>query len=120
MEPGENCQGCHGEQGPLYLGEPLRRARTWTIAGTVYDARGINSVEGAQVQITDANGFAFSLRTNPAGNFYSREQVALPLKACIENGGKTICQQSPVTSGACNSCHNLALFGAPAPPLEAP
>ncbi len=121
MEPGENCQGCHGGTGPLYLGERRRHGREWTIAGTVYDpANPALGVEGAQVKISDAKGFSFSLRTNQAGNFYSRETVAFPLQACIERNGRTTCQQSPVTSGSCNACHNLAIFGAPQPPLLAP
>ena len=122
MEPGENCQGCHGDgKETLYQGERARHATTWTIAGTVYDAANTGkAVEGAQVRITDANGFAFSLRANLAGNFYSKEAVALPLQACIDFGAKTVCQQSPVTSGSCNLCHNQLTDGAPQPPLAAP
>ena len=121
MEPGENCQGCHGRDGVLFLGERERHAKQWTVAGTVFDpANTAVGIESAQVHVTDANGFSFHLRTNQAGNFYSRESVTLPLQACIERNGKTVCQQSPVTSGACNSCHNLSVFNVPEPPLVAP
>ena len=121
MEPGENCQGCHGGTGTLYLSERRRHAKQWTVAGTVFDpANTAVGSEGVQVHITDANGFSFRLRTNLAGNFYTRETVQLPLQACLERNGNTVCQQSPVASGACNSCHNLALFNAPEPPLVAP
>lgn len=121
MEAGENCQGCHGGSGPLYLGERRREGVTWTVAGTVFEASNpAVSVEGAQVQITDATGFSFSLRSNLAGNFYTRETVSLPLQACIQNNGHKTCQQSPVTSGSCNSCHNLSVFNAPEPPLVTP
>ncbi|MGZ6142474.1 MAG: hypothetical protein ACXWLM_03995 [Myxococcales bacterium] len=120
MDPGENCLGCHGGEGQTYV---LRRrhAQPWTIAGTVFDAPDAGTgVEGAQVWVTDAKGFSFSLRTNLVGNFYSAEEIALPLSACIERNGKKTCQLSPVTSGACNLCHNLPELGAPQPPLVAP
>jgi hypothetical protein len=53
------------------------------------------AVKGAEVQITDANGFAFSLRANLAGNFYSKETVTPPLRsACIAFGGQTVCQDA--------------------------
>jgi hypothetical protein len=123
MEAGENCQGCHGDgKETLYLGERARHATTWTIAGTVYDpVDSGKAVEGSEVQITDQNGFAFSLRSNLAGNFYSKETVVFPLKsACIAFAGQTVCQQSPVTSGSCNQCHNQLSLGAPQPPLAAP
>ncbi len=121
MDPGENCQYCHGSDPVHYVVDRRRHAKTWNVAGTVFDpARPAFGFEGASVQITDANGFSFSLRTNQAGNFYSRETVALPLKACVERNGVRTCQQSPVTSGACNSCHNLTQLGAPQPPLSAP
>jgi hypothetical protein len=123
MEPGENCQGCHSGNSaePLYFGERRRHATTWTIAGTVFGgANGAVGVEGAEVQIKDANGFAFSLRTNQAGNFYSKETVAFPLSACVAIGGQAVCQASPVVSGSCNSCHNAASASAPATSLRAP
>ena len=34
----------------------------------------------AQVLITDANRFSFALRTNLAGNFYTRETISPPLR----------------------------------------
>jgi predicted small lipoprotein YifL len=119
MEAGENCQGCHGGEGPLYLGERAHNAKPWSVAGTVFSASG-QGVEGAQVHITDANGFSFWLRTNLAGNFYSAETVKLPLTTCIDWQGREKCQQSPVTKGTCNECHNLPEFGAPQAPLVAP
>lgn len=121
MEPGENCQGCHGDVGHLWLGERRRHARNWNVSGTVFDpADPAVGVEGAQVDVTDANGFHFSLRTNLAGNFYSAESVTPPLAVCVSRNGRKTCQQSPLASGACNDCHNLAVLGAPQPPLLAP
>ena len=124
MRPGEDCMACHGGRGTLPPGERERHAKAWSVAGTVFEAAGGGlegaGVEGADVQITDSAGFSFALRTNQAGNFYTRETVVLPLRACIARGGATVCQQSPVTSGACNSCHGLAVLGAPQPPLTPP
>jgi hypothetical protein len=118
MRPGEDCMACHGGTGSLPQAERTRHAKTWTVAGTVFEASDTAAgVEGAEIEIVDADGFSFALRSNLAGNFYSRESVRLPLKACIARGGATICQQSEVTSGACNSCHGLAQLGAPQPPL---
>ncbi len=116
MRPGEDCMACHGGVGSLPPGERVRHAKAWTVAGTVFDAADANlGAEGAQVQITDASGWSFSLRANLAGNFYTREGVQFPLRACVERNRVTTCQQSPVTSGTCNSCHAVA-----PPPLTAP
>ena len=121
MRPGEDCMACHGGTGSLPAGERRRHARDWTVAGTVFDpADTAVGIEGAEIEITDANGFRFTLTSNEAGNFYVRNQVTLPLAACISRNGTTVCQQSPVTSGSCNSCHGLAVLGAPQPPLLAP
>ncbi len=57
MRPGSDCMACHGGSG----------ARTWTIAGTVYDTTGSVGLLGANVNITDANGWSFTLRSNLAG-----------------------------------------------------
>ena len=123
MYPGENCQYCHGTDPVHYVVDRRRHGRTWTVAGTIFDpANPAFGVEGANVTITDANGFSFSLRTNQAGNFYSAETVALPLTACVERNGQKTCQPTPVTSGACSNCHNLQVLvpRPPQPPLFAP
>ena len=121
MRPGEDCMACHGESGgSLPPGERRRHAKDWTVAGTVFDqANPAAGIEGAEIAITDANGFHFTLTSNEAGNFYVRNDVTLPLNACVSRNGTTVCQQSPVTSGSCNSCHGLAVLGAPQPPLSA-
>jgi hypothetical protein len=118
MRPGEDCMACHGGDGSIVPGG-VTDAKAWTTAGTVFDrANTSRGAEGAQVQITDANGFSFSLRTNLVGNFYTRETIRLPLQTCISRNGRTLCMQSPATSGACNLCHGLG--SAPQPPLTAP
>ena len=102
MDPGSDCMRCHGSGG----GED--EARPWTVAGTVYptatSAAG-DGVLGARVHVRDASGFAFTLRTNLAGNFYSAESVALPLEVCVEHGGAEKCMPIPAPQGSCNACH---------------
>ncbi len=103
MRPGEDCLACHSETAPAG-----QRARTWSLAGTVYpsaEADASAGVEGAQVEVTDAAGRSFSLRTNQAGNFYSAESVAFPLRLCVSHGGASRCMEAPAASGACNACH---------------
>jgi hypothetical protein len=121
MRPGEDCMACHGGQGTLPPGERQRHAKKWTVAGTVFDpADPAQGFEGAYVHVTDANGWSFSLRTNEAGNFYTREDVAFPLQVCISRGSASRCQASALATGSCNSCHGLSVLGAPQPPLTAP
>jgi len=112
MRPGEDCLFCHSASGG---------ATPWNAAGTIFrQADGGQGFEGAQVHLTDSNGFSVSLRTNEAGNFYTRENLRFPVTPCIEANSKTICQQSPLAKGSCNTCHGEAVFGASQPPLTPP
>ncbi len=124
MRPGEDCMQCHSTSaslgGTLPGGERGHHASpAWSVAGTVF-ASGTSSAgyEGAEIQVTDANGWSFSLRSNEAGNFYSAESPTFPLHVCLNANGTTRCQQSALTSGACNSCHSAA--GAVGAQLAAP
>jgi hypothetical protein len=104
MEPGRDCLECHdGGEG-----------KRWSFAGTVYrtaDASPGAGVLGAHVQIRDANGWRFQVRTNVAGNFYSAEKVAFPLQVCVEYRGATSCMTEPVARGGCNGCHAVPPSG---------
>jgi hypothetical protein len=101
MAAGRDCMECHSSDG----GEEAD-ARAWTVAGTIAGRR------GAHVTITDQNGWSFTLRSNQAGNFYTAESVALPLRAISVDGtamsaadmAKTAAQRHP---GSCNAsgCH---------------
>lgn len=109
MRPGEDCLACHSPAAP-----PGQHARDWSLAGTVYAAPEVDAtagVEGAQVQVDDAGGRSFSLRTNQAGNFYSAESVTFPLRVCVSRGGGTRCMVAAVENGACNACHQPASIG---------
>ncbi|BDG10004.1 hypothetical protein [Anaeromyxobacter paludicola] len=109
MRPGEDCLRCHGGS-PASGGGEEERATPWSLAGTVYAAPGADAsagIEGAAVQVTDANGFAFTLTSNLVGNFYSAETVAFPIRVCVARGGAVRCMESPSPHGACNACHAL-------------
>src|SRR5512138_722640 len=100
MKPGSDCLGCHDGG----------RAKRWSVAGTIYDgpvdAPGA-AAEGATVRITDATGWTLERETNQAGNFYTAEPVAFPLKVCVTRHGGEACMQEPLPSGmsSCNACH---------------
>ena len=101
MRPGEDCISCHGG------GTGAEPAKAWTLAGTVYpalDAEPEAGLEGAQVEVTDANEVSFTLRTNLSGNFYSSEALAFPLKRlCIAYGGDERCMTQAAQNGSCKA-----------------
>lgn len=113
MLPGENCLECHG--GTLLAGEPPtvpdpRVAPPWTVAGTVFsapDAPASGGLEGALVQLTDADGIELTLVTNRAGNFYTTAPLRFPLQASVEHLGVSAGMERDVPYGGCNSCHRL-------------
>jgi hypothetical protein len=114
MRPGENCLECHG--GALLPGEPPtvadpdRADRRWTIAGTVFpsvSAAPADGVRGAKIHVRDANGKAFTLETNQAGNFFTAEPVTFPLRVAVEHRGETHEMEPDVPYGGCNSCHRV-------------
>jgi len=84
MLPGEDCLPCHdGATAP-----PFTTAGTW-------------GPPGRTVSISDANGKAVTLVTNAAGNFYTEEAIAFPLRVSV--AGEAM--PDPVTYGGCNRCH---------------
>lgn len=97
MRPGQDCLACH-------VGEN----RPWTVAGTIYaapDADENAGLEGAEVLVTDANGRELTMRTNPAGNFFTREALAAPYRVEVQYGETRMAMSHPPASGSCNSCH---------------
>ena len=101
MEPGSACLDCHGGGG----GE--EDAVAWTVAGTW-------SGQGLHVYIQDAAGKSFTIRTNQAGNFYTREPLQFPIAVSIEGafmppvqgiGGSGGVGQLQPADANCNRCH---------------
>ena len=124
MRPGQNCMACHSATPEASTGLPdgehgHQASPYWSVAGTVFYANKTSAgFEGAEIQVTDANGWSYSLRSNEVGNFYSAESPTFPLHVCISANGTVSCQQSTLASGACNSCHSVS--GSVGTPLTAP
>lgn len=103
MLPGRDCMECHSAGGE-------DDARPWTVAGT------IAGTAGAHVTLTDGNGWAFTLRSNRAGNFYTAEGVRLPLRAVSVDGKAMPASEMAATAnqrhpGSCNACHHGGVGG---------
>lgn len=123
MRPGDDCLRCHGGHPGGPETGPVEHADTFSVAGTVYgtpDADAKAGVEGAVVQITDANGSSFELRSNSVGNFYSAEQVAFPVQVCVTRDGASNCMTPPAPNGGCNYCHTVPPNGNAAGRIGAP
>jgi cytochrome c553 len=103
MHPGGDCIGCHEREGegPRYL-----------VAGTVYESVAelddCFGLAAALVEITDAEGREWSLRTNDAGNFFIEDHdgpLALPYTAKVVFDGMELAMATPQSDGACATCH---------------
>ncbi len=105
MTPGENCNGCHSPNGG---------ARTFSVAGTLYgrpDAPADEGLDGASVLVTDADGQQLTLTTNAAGNFYTRQPVAFPIRVEAHFGVGVQGMEPSAQNGQCNSCHSVPSTG---------
>jgi hypothetical protein len=98
MLPGSNCMECHGGAG----GGGEEDGPRWTVAGT-WDR------QGNKVHVQDANGKAFTLSANKAGNFWSAEPVAFPLRVSVDGQA----MPGTISTGSCNAagCHQRAGAG---------
>ena len=85
MAAGDDCLGCHSGGG---------EAKAWTVAGTM-------GHQGSAISISDAKGWSFTLRANQAGNFYTAEALAFPLRVAVDGA----VMPAAVTDGSCNRCH---------------
>lgn len=103
MNPGQQCIDCHEaeREGPVYV-----------IAGTVYGGASepddCDGIEGATVEVTDADGTVFTMTANAAGNFFLRasgNDVVFPVTAKVTSGDKTSEMVTAQATGECNSCH---------------
>ncbi len=107
--PGQPCLLCHDGA----MGDPPR----FTVAGTVFSTPGtLLAVEGATVQLVDANGSGAQVTTNSAGNFYATPgdySPTFPLQVTVAGpAGPTVHMQTLIggngtvePNGACASCH---------------
>jgi hypothetical protein len=122
MFPGRDCVGCHIENDgpPLAIGGTiypyvLGAGQPGLAAQTGTDCFG---VEGITITITDADGQAFDLVTNRAGNFFvegNPDDFAKPFNAVINwtNPTNDMPQTSPMNTapmyGGCARCHDTAV-----------
>lgn len=71
--PADDCGICHApaaSETAVY--QPIGRARVFTIAGTLYDARAARAaVSGAELVLQDYGGNVLSVTTNDLGNFWT-------------------------------------------------
>lgn len=111
MNPGRACIECHLRDGD---------APTYSVAGTAFYAPHeedlCNGYSGdppgsrqgaATVRLVDANGVMLTLPVNAAGNFFSEERLAFPLRLAEVIGptGVRRTMGEAVPHGDCNRCH---------------
>lgn len=103
---GEECVSCH---------RPGAKAAQWpfTAGGTVYRTSTDDPVPGLEavsITLTDAGGKVLRLRTNKAGNFFTKEAIAFPVAVRLQRDGAERVAEvggGPCSEGACNGCHTL-------------
>lgn len=109
MGPGWACNTCHADSNAA-TGE--NDAPIFAFAGTVYPSAHepkdciASGSEGAEIEITDANGTVYTQLANPVGNFFDEtEGFAFPYSAKIKFQGRERSMLSLQAIGDCNSCH---------------
>ncbi len=105
---GENCMSCHRGGGS---GDGI-----FTVAGTVYTRNGSDINPNGTVQLyTEARAGGTQVTTvevDGMGNFYTTEAVdfGTGLYTLVTSAsGNVEHMNGPITSGACNSCHEANL-----------
>ena len=103
---GEDCVSCHKPDGkaPRAL---------FTVSGTIFRSAGGEPREtGARdvaLTLTDASGRQLELKTNPGGNFYSREALRFPVRVALRtapDGAPRLGPEGVCAHGDCNLCHS--------------
>jgi hypothetical protein len=101
---GEECVSCH---------RAGAKAAEWpfTAGGTVYrtaDEPASPGLGGVAIVLTDSAGKVVRLRSNAAGNFFTREALAFPVAVEVRRDGSERARSvraGPCSAGACNGCH---------------
>lgn len=104
---GKNCLGCHYSGGQ---GEGC-----FTAAGTVYDSLQTSTKPGGAVKLyTGPNGtgdLVSTLEIDELGNFYTGKSINFIgglYPSVTSKSGKTKYMSTPISLGACNSCHGVS------------
>lgn len=101
---GQNCMNCHKPGG----GE----APVWKIAGTIYNEALTATNSNATVKLytgPDGTGtLKYTIQVDAIGNFYTSSTIDFTggLYPSVTGTTTTSSMSSPITSGACNSCHD--------------
>lgn len=101
---GQNCMQCHVAGGE---GEGC-----FNVAGTLYKADLQSSQTGGVVELyTEPNGagtLKYTIAIDSKGNFYSTAKIDYTglYPKVTSPSGASIYMSSPLSSGACNSCHS--------------
>ena len=104
MLPGAACLSCHTEDGHAESG--------FSAGGTVFVSPTCpEPLPGVVIHIWDANRRWFRLTTNEVGNFWTADDVTVPVRIALEVDGELYWKPGLQPSLACNTCHSL---GAPA------
>ncbi len=104
---GKNCLNCHIADGE---GEGC-----FTVAGTVYNNSLLAAYTIATIKLyTGPNGtgsLVTTLETDSRGNFYTGSAVSFKshlYPSVTDANGQTIYMAAGISTGACNSCHNIS------------
>ena len=103
---GRNCMGCHTSGG---------EGEGWfTVAGTAYNSVDSGIFKNAVIQLyTGRLGTGTLVSTvygDGSGNFYTTAAIdfSVGLTPVITGGAVTNYMHTPLTTGACNSCHGVS------------
>ncbi len=109
MGPGRACNSCHADSNAA-SGE--NDAPIFAFAGTIYPTAHeptdciASDSEGAEIEITDADGRVFTQVANPSGNFFDESPAfSYPYRATVRFQGRERMMITPQAIGDCNSCH---------------
>jgi len=100
---GQNCMNCHkpgADEAPI-----------WNVGGTIYNEALTNINPNATVKLyTGPSGtgtLKYTLQVDTKGNFYTSGDIdfAGGLYPLVVGATSTKYMSSPITNGACNSCH---------------
>jgi hypothetical protein len=107
MHPGNACIACHTKE---HAEEP--EAVIYAVAGTVYptahepDDCVATGVQGATVEVTEADGTVSALAVNSSGNFFlEKAGFVYPYTARVLFDGRERVMHAEQTDGDCNGCH---------------
>ncbi|MFN5416757.1 MAG: hypothetical protein ACK5B9_06835 [Flavobacteriia bacterium] len=103
---GNNCMNCHKSGG---------EGEGWfNVAGSVYDANLNVSYPNSTVKLyTSPNGggsLKYTFEVDGLGNFYTTDKIDFGsgLYPAVTGNNGTKYMSSAITSGQCNSCHNVS------------